>query len=162
MIDNKAITKILHRPEAIRRDVMKLDAREAALKYALLVGGISYERDRVQTSPSDKMAEVFAEIDAIRRKKQSLAADYKAAADDIMQAIDRWLDPSSPEAAVMALCFVGNVPMRDIANKLNYSCSHCYHLRDRGELLMSEMQQADAMHGESEMPGPIPTAESLI
>lgn len=122
--------------------MLQLEAREEALRYSLLIGGVSYDRDRVQVSPSDKMAETFAKIDDIQRCRKLIAAEYKEATDDIVEAVNQWLEPDSPEATVIILFYVGKQPMKKIAEKLFYSCSHCYYLRDRGEIMMSQMQKA--------------------
>lgn len=141
MVDNEVITKLLHEPDKIKREIMQLEAKEEALRYSLLVAGVSYDSDRVQTSVSDHMSAVFAEIDETERYKKLLALDYKKATDRIIICVAAWLDPSSPEATVLIMSYVGNIPMKKIAEKLNYSCSHCYYLRDRAEVLMSEKQR---------------------
>lgn len=134
----------MKRPDSLNRKLLQLEAREEALRYSLMIGGVSYDRDRVQVSPTDKMAEVFSKIDDIQRRRKEIAIEYKQATDDIVEAVNKWLGPGSPEATVIILSYVGKQPMKKIAEKLYYSCSHCYYLRDRGEVLMSQMQKATA------------------
>lgn len=53
-----------------RSDVETLHLRIKELQLSLLPSGIRYDTDKVQTSPSDKMIEVAAKVDALERQMQ--------------------------------------------------------------------------------------------
>ena len=56
---------------AERADIETLQLRIKELELSLLPRGIRYDRDKIQTSPSDQMIEVASKIDELERKMQS-------------------------------------------------------------------------------------------
>lgn len=56
---------------AERADIETLQLRIKELELSLLPRGIRYDRDKIQTSPSDQMIEVASKIDELERKMQT-------------------------------------------------------------------------------------------
>ena len=56
---------------AERADIETLQLRIKELELSLLPRGIRYDRDKIQTSPSDQMIEVASKIDELERKMQA-------------------------------------------------------------------------------------------
>lgn len=67
-----------------RSDVETLQMRIKELQLSLLPSGIRYDTDKVQTSPSDKMIEVAAKVDALERQMQKKLTALNA---DMIKAI---------------------------------------------------------------------------
>ena len=67
-----------------RSDVETLQLRIKELQLSLLPSGIRYDTDKVQTSPSDKMIEVAAKVDALERQMQKKLTALNA---DMIKAI---------------------------------------------------------------------------
>lgn len=76
--------KLFKRIRNERSDVETLQMRIKELQLSLLPSGIRYDTDKVQTSPSDKMIEVAAKVDALERQMQKKLTALNA---DMIKAI---------------------------------------------------------------------------
>ena len=62
--------KFFRRVRDERADIETLQLRIKELQMSLLPSGIRYDTDKVQTSPTDQMLKVAAEVDALEREMQ--------------------------------------------------------------------------------------------
>lgn len=62
--------KFFKRVRDERADIETLQLRIKELQLSLLPSGIRYDTDKVQTSPTDQMLRVAAEVDALERQMQ--------------------------------------------------------------------------------------------
>lgn len=106
-----------------RADIETLQLRIKELEFSLLPSGIRYDSDRVQTSPSDRMLETAAKIDALERrmkkKLERLNDDmFKAVA--IVQAM-----PTPAYRQLITLRYLtGKMSWEDVAEVMGYSVDH--------------------------------------
>jgi DNA-directed RNA polymerase specialized sigma24 family protein len=120
-----------------RSDVETLQLRIKELQLSLLPSGIRYDTDKVQTSPSDKMIEVAAKVDALERQMQKKLTALNA---DMVQAIAIVQAMPTPEyRQLLTLRYLtGNrMSWEQIADVMGYSTDHV-----RGYLHKSAINEA--------------------
>lgn len=76
--------KFFRRVRDERADIETLQLRIKELQMSLLPSGIRYDTDKVQTSPTDQMLRVAAEVDALERQMQQKLTRLNA---DMLQAM---------------------------------------------------------------------------
>lgn len=119
-------------------EVAKLQSKLEYLKKSTLPGGIRYDKDRVQTSPSDKISDIMADIGDI---EMELEADIKNLLDDIIKARNLIKKLSSPlERCVLTMYYLPDLEpgedlpaWSDVAIALHYSKDRIIHIH--GEAL---------------------------
>lgn len=110
----------------IRRKMTKMQELESCL----LPSGISYDRDRVQTSPTDAMSRACSEIFDLEREIKTLQARRAAEIKLIYDTVDKLA--SKEEQTVLVLYFIGRVPVEKIADDMGYAPSTIYKFRRLG------------------------------
>lgn len=125
------VYQFLAAPRRTRLKILQLEAKKQALESSLSPQGISYDGDRVQTTPEDRMAAVYAEIDALDRRIKELKL---SAVDEInaVEAACAKLDEET-ERTVMIMYYVGGQEMEEIAKKIQYSVQSVYKFRRLGQ-----------------------------
>ena len=124
-------------PRRISDEIWRKDLRRQELRSCLLPSGITYDRDRVQTSPEDSMARVTAEVDEIDSQIDALQRARALEILRISRVIDQMDDPR--EVTVLDAYYLGRRSMQEIAEHLHYSERHVYRLRSEGVAKMSQM-----------------------
>lgn len=119
-----------------RADIETLQLRIKELEFSLLPSGIRYDSDRVQTSPSDRMLETAAKIDALERrmkkKLEQLNADMCKAV-EIVQAM-----PTPAYRQLITLRYLtGKMSWEDVAEVMGYSVDHV-----KGHMHRSALREA--------------------
>lgn len=125
-------------PRRLADDIHRLNLRREEMITSLLPKAITYDKDRVQTTPEDRVAIVMAEVDELDRKIEALKYRRFEAIREIAQDIDLLED--SRERAIIDAYYLTGEPMEKIAEYLNYSLSHVYRLRDSGVEKMGKMR----------------------
>ena len=64
----EAVYKLLTKPRKIRGQIKKAEAEMEGLKLSMLPGAIRYDKDKVQASPQDPMAQYAVRLDELERK----------------------------------------------------------------------------------------------
>jgi hypothetical protein len=119
-------------------EIARLNSKLEYLKKSTLPGGIRYDKDRVQTSPSDKISDIMVDIGDIEIE---LEADIKNLASDIVKARSLIRGLSSPlERCVLTMYYLPDMEQceelptwSDVAIALHYSKSRILHIH--GEAL---------------------------
>lgn len=124
-------------PRRISDEIWRKDLRRQELRSCLLPSGITYDRDRVQTSPEDSMARIMAEVDELDGQIDALQRSRAFEILRISRVIDQMDDPR--EATVLDAYYLGRRSMQEIAEHLHYSERHVYRLRGAGVAKMSQM-----------------------
>ena len=124
-------------PRRISDEIWRKDLRRQELRSCLLPSGITYDRDRVQTSPEDSMARIMAEVDEIDSQIDALQRARALEILRISRVIDQMDDPR--EVTVLDAYYLGRRSMQEIAEHLHYSERHVYRLRSEGVAKMSQM-----------------------
>ena len=123
------VKTLLRRPRSITNAIQRKKEQADALKASLLPMGIRYDSDRVMTSPTDRMADVMAEIDRLEREIRELAEEKPRAVRESIYFIEKLSDQ---QAEVMTLYFVAEKKVRQIARQLHYSEQNVYKIIQRG------------------------------
>jgi len=125
-----------------QKEIEELNDRIYETEMSLLPGGIRYDKDKIQTSPSDKMPDMVAKIEEYRNtligKVQELY-EKKAQAKEIINTLE-----DSRERQVLDIYFLSPKRQRieDVAHIINYSEPRTYqfylsalkHLEDYSKL----------------------------
>jgi DNA-directed RNA polymerase specialized sigma subunit len=117
-------------PRRLADDIHRLDLRREELITKLLPKAITYDTDRVQTTPEDRVAVVMAEVDELDRKIEELKRQRFEAIQEIAREIDLLED--SRERAILDAYYLSGKSMESIAEHAHYSLSHTYALRRHG------------------------------
>lgn len=75
----------LNMPAWIRREIKDLESELEAYRQTMLVSGISYDGDKVKTSPKDRMPEYAARVDSILEKIKERQQAYLHAHDKVIR-----------------------------------------------------------------------------
>lgn len=110
----------------IRRKEMQRDE----LRDCLLPGAVRYDRDKVQSSPTDKMADVMARVDELDREIEQLKLEKAQAIIEISDVIEKL--ENDKEKAVLTAFYIKAASMEAVAGIICYSVRHTYLLRKQG------------------------------
>lgn len=119
--------------------IRKLTYRRDALEACLLPPAIRYDKDNVQTTPSDKISEIVAEINYIDKKIAELMADNLKAIQEVSEAIEQLDDDR--EKAVLSGYLLASKSMAAIASDIHYSREQTYRVYRKGLQKMTQMTQ---------------------
>lgn len=104
----------------LQKEVDKITAHIERLKSTLTSTGISYDKERIQTSADpDKLSTVYAEIDEQEREKEALqkeCVEEKLKAVKMINTLEQELHKS-----VLHLKYIERQSFKGIAKKLEYS-----------------------------------------
>ena len=117
----------------VRSIQKRLEERKMQLEFLeskLMPGALRYDTPKVQTSPSDQMSTVGAEIFDVQKEIDALSDTLISQLHDIEGAIDQ-LD-NEMERTVLKMYYLSCVNVPDIAKVLEYSEQGVYTLRRRG------------------------------
>ena len=114
----------------LEHQIRRLEWDIADTESRLGVRGLSYDRDKVQTSAADPMAAVFAELDKLERRETLLIAELKRRRTRIIVQIGRLREPL---ATLLELRYVKCLRLDKVAESMNYSYDHIRRLH--GEAL---------------------------
>lgn len=114
----------------INLKIRQLNLRRDTLKSCLLPSGIDYSADKIQSTPSDKLADILAECEEIEKKIINTNADKLRLIKELTAAINTLDDEI--ERAVLSAYYVDGVSMNKAAVLVGYELSGVYKLRKRG------------------------------
>lgn len=110
--------------------IRRKETQRDELRACLLPGAIRYDRDRVQSTPTDKMADVIARVDELDREIERLKLEKAQAIIEISDVIEK-LD-NDKEKAVLTAFYIKAASMEAVAGIVCYSVRHTYLLRKQG------------------------------
>ena len=129
-VDLRETYDFLLSPRRIADEIWRKDIRRKELRACLLPAAITYDKDRVQTTPEDQMAEVMAEIADLDLQIEILQRQRARKIQQIGRALDMLED--CREKAILEAYYTGQLSMAEIADHMHYSIQHTYSLRLRG------------------------------
>lgn len=129
----------LLRPRRLSDDIYRLGLRRAELSASLLPAAVTYDTDRVQVTPDDRVASIMAEVADIDARIEELKREKAETIMQISQEIDQLED--SRERVVLDAYYMGHQSMTEISEYLHYSLPHTYRLRDSGIENMRKMRK---------------------
>lgn len=125
MTDN--VYQLLYEPRRIDQQIGRINAKIRSLRDSLALSGVRYDIDRVQSSPSDRMSAVIAEIDALEHRRDELIDSRMQAVEAIETAVNGLED--DVEKTVLYMQYIGCESMDEIADEMHYSRRSAYRLR---------------------------------
>lgn len=137
-MDLKETYDFLLQPKRISDEIWRKTLRRKELESCLLPKGISYDKDRVQSSPEDQTARVMAEVADLDHQIEELQQRRAFQILEVSELIDRLDD--SREATILDAYYLGGKSMGEIAEHLHYSFQHTYRLRAAGVEKMRKMR----------------------
>lgn len=127
--DRDKLKETFNRPRRIKYQICAINSQIASLEDCLLPGAIRYDTDRVDSSPSDRMPQVMAEIADLCTKQKRLERELFEAqkqVKDICESIDDDL-----ERTVLLMRFIGCQTFEQIGLELSYDKSGAWRAYDR-------------------------------
>ena len=117
----------------IRRKEMQRDE----LRACLLPGAVRYDKDRVQSSPTDTMADVLARVDELDHEIEQLRHEKAQLILEISNAIEQLEDDT--EKVVLTEFYIARAPMSQVADTIHYSIRRAYYYRKSGVEQLGEV-----------------------
>lgn len=124
------VKKYLRRPTRLYGDIVVLQEKIENLRLNMLPRAISYDKDRVQTSPQDPMPDFAAKIDELDRLMVKLMGEYYESVDEIEKTIAQ-VD-NADARAVLAKRYVGQKSWRVIENEVPLSRASVFNYHKTG------------------------------
>ena len=120
----------LSRIYVLDQRILRKEARLEALRSCLFPSSMDYGQDRIQSTPTDKMAAITAEIIDLEAEIEQMKLRKYFLIDETEKMIDR-LD-NEVEKTVLAMYFISCRSMTEIADSIGYSVRHTYRFFDSG------------------------------
>lgn len=134
-MESYKVFKVLGRVRSLLKRKSAIRARAEELRLSLLPSGITYDRDRVQTSPKERIVETMAKIDELDREYRDITADmmkYK-------QEMTEWfLVLPEREREVLTLYYVDCKGIRYISDTMQITERHVFRLRKNGVSMLTK------------------------
>lgn len=124
----------------IRREeiiIRRKETQRDELRACLLPGAVRYDRDKVQSTPTDKMSDVMARVDELDREIEQLRREKASLIIEIGDAIEKLEDDN--EKTVLTEFYIARAPMTQAADAINYSVRRAYDFRKRGVIHLGEV-----------------------
>lgn len=136
--DLKETYDFLLSPRRIADEIWRLDIRRRELRACLLPAAIVYDKDRVQTTPDDMMADTMADVADLDAQIEILQRQRARQIRRIGKALDLLED--SRERAILEAYYIGQRSMNEISEYMHYSLQHTYRLKRDGVENMRKMR----------------------
>lgn len=114
----------------IDKRIWLAEMEHAELQSCLLPSAITYDKDVVQTSPSDKMLDIAGKVIDLERKVARLKARKASLILTIKSQIGQLGDED--QRIILTAFFLARQPMSRIAEHTNRSISGVYAIRRKG------------------------------
>ena len=114
----EAVSKLLTKPRKIRGQIKKAEAEMEGLKLSMLPGAIRYDKDKVQASPQDPMAQYAVGMDELERTIEDVQTEYLNAQDEVVTVAN---ELTSPGDVIITLRFISGWDFQSIAKEISRS-----------------------------------------
>lgn len=120
----------------IENEIVKLQLQHDELQSCLLPKAITYDGDRVQTSPEDKMLEIASRVLDMEKEIRDLKQRKAKRIVEVNNAIAR-LDNDTEQVILLGF-YVGRLQATKIAEIVHYSVRGVYKAKHRAVIHLSE------------------------
>lgn len=120
----------------IENEIVKLQLQHDELQSCLLPKAITYDGDRVQTSPEDKMLEIASRVIDIEKEIRDLKQRKAKRIVEVNNAIAR-LDNDTEQVILLGF-YVGRLSAYKIADLVHYSVRGVYKAKHRAVIHLAE------------------------
>lgn len=132
---NEEVIEILRRARKFYLKEYNLMMHKEALRATLLGSGIRYDRDKVMSSPTDKMCDTCAEIDRIERELDGVRDKIIETRLLVTKMVNRL---PRKERYVLRMYYLNGWTIAEISKALSMSPRHCFRLKDNGIRMVAE------------------------
>jgi DNA-directed RNA polymerase specialized sigma subunit len=122
------VFKILNAVNNLDADLQIVRIQIERMESTLQGHAIRYDIDKVQTSPSDKVADVIADMEKLLDKRDRLQHEIIAAMDESAALIARLTD--NKHRLVLHYRYTAGLPWAQVAAHVGYDERHTRRLRD--------------------------------
>lgn len=122
--------EILSKPRRLKYQICSINSQIANLEDCLLPGAVRYDKDNVQTSPTDRMPQVMAEIGDLSDRQKKLAEELLRANKHIKAICEEHLTDEL-ERTVVIMHHVGLQTFDQIGISITYTKSGVWYIYDR-------------------------------
>lgn len=127
---NRTAYGFLNSARVLHFEWLRLKAKHDELESCLLPAAIRYDKDKVQTSPSDQMSEIVSRVIELEKEMQELQYNKSVQISKIDKAISQL--ESVEERTALSMRYINRVSVSDIAEAMGYSEKRIYQFMDRG------------------------------
>lgn len=120
----------LYSVQHIERQIEICKTRQEALRMCLLPQGIRYDLDKIQTTPTDRISDIEADIADLSAEIARLTDEKYEQIKRISVAISALDD--DVEQVVLNAYYIGRMPMKKVADTVHYSLRGAYKIKKRG------------------------------
>ena len=120
------IEEWLHKPERLKLKMMQLKNARDEYEMCLLPGAITYDKDKIDRTPTDRVTEIMAKISDIDLEIEKLGRIRAEALDDCLAVLATL--PEREEYILTAYDIRGE-RMEDVARAISYSVGYCFKIR---------------------------------
>lgn len=120
----------------IENEIVKLQLQHDELQSCLLPKAITYDGDRVQTSPEDKMLEIASRVLDMEKEIRDLKQRKAKHIVEVNNAIAR-LDNDTEQVILLGF-YVGRLSAYKIADLVHYSVRGVYKAKHRAVIHLAE------------------------
>lgn len=128
--DLDEVYSFLMGPHLKRLEIARKENIIAELRRCLLPGAIRYDKDRVQSTPSDQLSETMAKIDEMEKQVARLRADRSALIIQVNSMIEKL--ENDIERAVLTEWYINRERPSLIAENIGYSERQMYRYKNDG------------------------------
>ena len=119
-------------------EIIRKTWRVEELRRTLLPGGMGYSADRVQASPSDKLAKVMDKIIPLEQEIDGIRAAKVEAIARLSREIEQIDDDRC--RTILDGYYLSGRSIEEIAEQIGYSVKHTYRLRKVGLQKLRQMR----------------------
>ncbi len=131
------VKQLLNRPRKIDEEKEKIRTQIEELYASLLPKAIRYDTDKVQSSPTDKQAEVVVRIRELENEEMLLDIKRDEALVEALNAIRKLSDRNEQNVLI---CFhINGYTEEDTADRVGYSVSHMWEIKKRAIRHLTEI-----------------------
>ena len=127
----------LRNPTRLLANIVVLQERIEKLRVNMLPKGVTYDRDKVQTSPQDPMLIFAVKIDELERELVELKTEYEKALADISDTISRVENDDAK--TILAKRYIGGKRWRTIEDEEYISEPQLFRLHKMGVRLVEKI-----------------------
>lgn len=136
---------ILNRVSTLDAELQIVNVRIERMESTLQGHAIRYDSDRVQTSPTDRVADVMADMDALLKRQKYLQRELLKAEQRVADLIGYLTD--SKHRLVLTYRYIADLPWAAIAARMSYNERHVKRLRDEAVgYLCKNLQNSTKCH----------------
>ena len=125
-----------------QKQIDVIEEQLKALRGSLYLRGISYDKDKVQASPSaDRIADIYARIEDKEGELLTAAADHAAYVAEVSELINRL--PNPDESYILTMRYICGIKFENlpqaVGDRMTYSDRHIWRLLSRATRHLSDI-----------------------